>query len=190
MKKVLSLIFVAILMASCGEESSQKTETKKVATVNRGKEIDSKELSFRTGVINSDPEVEVVYLKKNNKLFTGVCVEKYSNGAVQSKICYKDGITDGPYEEYYENGKIESVNLYKKGVLNGKAVYYYENGNKKMEMNYKNGLLDGKYVTYYENGVKSMEANYQNDLLNGEYKEYSKDGKVIVNKKMEKGFEK
>jgi len=41
---------------------------------------------------------------------------------------YKDGKSDGPFEDYYANGQLKCKGNYKDGIFDGLSEDYYENG--------------------------------------------------------------
>ena len=48
----------------------------------------------------------------------------HENGQLASKITYKDGVADGPYERYHENGQLASKVIYKDDRWEGPSEYY------------------------------------------------------------------
>lgn len=125
-------------------------------------------------------------------------------GRLQSRMTYKDGILEGPYELYnqgflllkgtYQNGKKEGVEegfasngvvilkrMYQDGSLNGPmTIYMPPQGQKIQECKYIQGLLEGPFIRYYPSGTVMLEASYKGGLLEGPSTSFYPDGKVQV----------
>jgi uncharacterized protein len=103
----------------------------------------------------------------------------YSNGKLEYKGSYLNGLRDGYFEEYYSNGKIFLKGSYVNGNLNGLfEEYYFSNGKLESKGNYKDGKEDGIWFYYYERGGVEVKANYSNGYLNGERILYNTNGKI------------
>ena len=55
------------------------------------KEIPSDKLNVRN---------DIVYEINSQTPFTGYEVQHYTTGEIEFKVCYKDGVEDGPWEFY------------------------------------------------------------------------------------------
>jgi antitoxin component YwqK of YwqJK toxin-antitoxin module len=108
----------------------------------------------------------------------GLQTDKFSNGNLNSKIFFFNGLEEGYGETFYKDGgKLNDV-TYNKGVINGAVVKYYRDGKICFKTTYKNGVKDGKYIKYYVSGALLGEANFVNGKLHGKYKDYYESGTV------------
>lgn len=64
----------------------------------------------------------------NNKPFTGIIVEYYSNGNLSYEKTVVNGSTEGRVASYYENGQIEDEHFEKNNRLYGIYKEWDENG--------------------------------------------------------------
>ena len=79
------------------------------------------------------------YEINNKKPFTGSTLSYHSNGQLESRIEYKDGLKDGLSETFIENGQILTSKNYKDGQKNGLVNSFYQNGSLSERENYKDG---------------------------------------------------
>jgi hypothetical protein len=135
MKKLLTAMFVALLMVGCGEntkkpggDSSQSNQS----TADNPPAAKTAEVA--KVVVDGDKieEREDLYYFEG-KLFTGLAVDKYENGQKKYEATLKDGKEHGLWTEWYENGQKEEERTYKDGKLHG-LTRWHENGQKKNEV--------------------------------------------------------
>jgi antitoxin component YwqK of YwqJK toxin-antitoxin module len=150
MEKLLAAMFVALLMAGCGDdgklesdssESNQSSaETPEAKTAEVAKVVvDGDKIELRDGLF---------YFK--GEPFTGVAVEKADNG--QTETTYKDGKKHG-------------------------LEFSHRNGQKSEERTWKNDKKDGLWTSWYDNGQKWFEKTYENGKKISE-KWWDKDGNL------------
>lgn len=85
------------------------------------------------------------------------------------------------------DGTVESRGNFKNGIGVGKHTDYYENGSKQTERYYDdNGALHGTYKTWYENGQLYWIQEYEHGTMQGEYFLYDSVGNVINHEVYEK----
>ena len=100
------------------------------------------------------------YEVNNEKPFTGTTLSYHSNGQVESRIEYKNGLRDGLSETFNENGQILESENYKENVLNGLYKSFHENGQLRVEVILKKELpIDGQVEYFFENGSVYERSN-------------------------------
>jgi len=146
MKKLLAAMFVALLLAGCGEESLDFDDP---ATLDKiiAEAIDEEELEWK-GKYGE----ELLYAPNQQMPYSGWVKEKYANGQIGGLFHYKDGNLHGLSTWWYESGQKEWERNYKDGIQNGLTVHWYENGQREMEGFYKDGWKDGLWTYYTEDG--------------------------------------
>ena len=100
----------------------------------------------------------------------------YSNGKVDSKYKYSNGVIHGDYIAYDFYGNRITEGTYINNNLEGPLKLYYPDGTLKVEKNYISGNLDGIYKSYYENGQLEDVLSYQNGKAEGTSEEYNEKG--------------
>ncbi len=182
--KLLVAVFVALLMAGCGEDdsggdssesnqTSAETPTVKSPEVG-GIDLDDNETRNRIIAEAIDGNTLQERAKEGEKLayapnqetpYTGWGAVMHDNGQIEMLAQIKDGKPDGHVISWYENGRKRTWNQYKDGKLNGLVAMWYENGQKKQEATYKDDKRDGLMTRWYENGDKKWEGNFKGGKL-------------------------
>lgn len=145
---------------------------------------------------------EVVYVKGEEKGFTGLLRDYYENGNIREESEYKDGYRDGKSKEYtrdgnlreeleykrgkidgirrmyYDSGKLEMYQEWKDDELHGISKHYFESGNIRYESTDIKGKKDGVIKFYYENGKVSSETEMKNGKSEGKYRSYYPNGNL------------
>jgi len=142
MKKIiLSLLFLLVLVNCIKKEADQKEKTENV--VQEITEIDGKLLQNRN---------DIYFMPNEQNPFTGISIEKYKSGQIESKSNYVNGKLQGDYISYYSNGQVEIKCNFKDNKFNGERIEYYENGQIKAKENYSDGVIQDGAIYYHENG--------------------------------------
>jgi len=134
MDRVLLLILIGTLLATCG-----------------GQEVE------RTYYANG--KVKHQLHKKNGKL-DGTAEEYYASGQIKYRSQWSEGVSNGVIEQYFENGVLQSRSFYDHGKQQGRDVAYFDNGNVSFSANYKNGKMTGVSSSYYRHGVIEERTTY------------------------------
>jgi antitoxin component YwqK of YwqJK toxin-antitoxin module len=151
MKKLLTTMFVALLMVGCQEETSVK---ERAAMMGWEEAIDFEKLEFRRADVEGLLKIPCKACKKEVSLKGEACAN-CSHPIADSVRAYKDGLSDEilayapnqqtPYtgwaKEMYDNGQMAGLAQFKDGKPDGLWYDWYENGRKKGESNYKDGYL-------------------------------------------------
>ena len=143
MKKLLSILSLAILIFSCSE------------TKERISSLDVEKVNGR------------LYLTEGRSLVTGTVTAYYSNGQLESEINYKDGKRDGLYKRWYQNGQLQAESNFKDGKEDGILKVWYEtttwfpNLQLYYTISYKDGEKNGVDKRWEKNGQVRYERNYK-----------------------------
>lgn len=86
---------------------------------------------------------------KNFKPFSGIAINKRSNGTLIRYYHYKDGKREGEAKLYYPDGELEAHQIFKNGTMNS-SESYTKNGQLVSKMTIKGN--EWGIVAYYENG--------------------------------------
>ncbi len=112
----------------------------------------------------------------NSRPYTGACVTNYSNGKINIRGSFKEGLQHGKWEYFLEDGKIETIESYKSGMKDGTFERYYvdEKGAHLLidRKKYKDDKADGIWELY-SNGILYDLRTYKNGEKNGEFREYN-----------------
>ena len=160
MKKLLTAMFVALLMVGCGE----KTHYSPPLTEEEVKII-AEAIDFDTLQERGKEGEEVRYAPNEQTPYTGRAKAMHDNGQIRGVLQMKDGKRDGLATGWYENGQKEREMNVKDGDPDGPWTEWYENGQKEGEGNWKDGKKDGLWIAWYENGQKSWEGTYKDGEL-------------------------
>ena len=179
MNKILSMLFVVFVMASC-EEVKEKDVVKSYYENGNLKS----ELRYKDGRLNGKcvwyysngkPELSINYVMGT---LQGESLRWHENGYIQSRCFYKDNQYDSIFETYNVSGKMVKMENYKDGVKHGALTQWYDNGNLFLEGTYNEGMFDGRWIIYYEDGSVGSTATY--DMGSGVQIGYSHDGIMIA----------
>jgi antitoxin component YwqK of YwqJK toxin-antitoxin module len=133
------------------------------------KETNLNELQFR-----NDKYYEI----NQDKLFTGIGLEKYPNEQLKTKMPFKKGLKHGECESYLENGQVVETFEYKNNLLHDKYSVYFNDGTLQKKEFYNKGELDGEYTEYFPNTNLFKKGNYEKGVKTGEWIEYYENGNI------------
>lgn len=135
MKKLLNIIALALVLASC--TSSEVRNCEKVV---------------RRHDTNNTPWI-VYYYDVVGRDSTWVEEKWYhDNGMLNLEGHIVNGKREGLFKGYYPSGKLMSTGVFHEGLREGRGVVYHENGNISIDGNYKGGAMTGIWKFYDENG--------------------------------------
>ncbi len=119
---------------------------------------------------------KMIYMANKHETYTGMLVEKYSNGNLKETLEVQGGAIHGENKRYYENGQLSFNTMIVRGWNEGPYKTYYENGNLRSEGFYKKGKIEGFERTYHENGQLWSETEYKDEKIIGKTKWYDENG--------------
>lgn len=135
MKKLLNIIALSLVLASCASD-----------------EVRHSEKVVRRHDTNNSPWIVYYYdIVGRDSTWVG---EKWfhDNGVLNLEGPIVDGKREGLFKGYYPSGKLMSTGNFKNGLREGRGVVYHENGNISIDGNYKNGAMTGIWKFYDEDG--------------------------------------
>ena len=100
--KILVLLFAALLVAGCGENSLSDSKVKKL-------------LEEAVDLISIEPRDGIYYQTNESEPYSGWAKRMYDSGQVQLLWQFKDGKADGLQAEWHENGQKKEESTYKDG---------------------------------------------------------------------------
>lgn len=135
--------------------------------------------------LEMDPGNHLVYHKKTNKPFTGLCVSYYPNGKLERRARFSNGKDTDTAYVYYESGDIQAFIIHVEGVEHGTWGYWYDNGadnHAEQQVawgnSYNMGQKIGTWYFFSENGDTTKILKYENDMLNGECRYFYESGAI------------
>jgi len=135
MKKLLNIIILALVLASC-----------------TSKEVRHCEKVVRRHDTNNTPWI-VRYYDVVGKDSTWVSEKWFhDNGVLNLEGPIVNGKREGHFKGYYPSGKLMSVGDFKDGLREGRGVVYHEDGSISIEGDYKAGKPYGIWKFYNEAG--------------------------------------
>ena len=87
--------------------------------------------------------------------FTGVAVERFSNGGLRCSMPFENGMANGITKEWFESNEIKSETLYVKGAKQGASKEWYETGALKKESIFECGICISAKTWEPEGSLKS-----------------------------------
>jgi len=150
---MLFAMFVALLMAGCGDPDLDDKETLDEIIAEA---IDEKKLQKR-----GEPGEEQYFRPNEQTPYTGWAKNMRDNGQIEMLAQFKDGKIDGLQARWHRNGQKKGECAYKDGKVDGLETWWYPNGQKKTERTYKDYKLITA-VAWKPNGEKSPDTNVVN----------------------------
>lgn len=121
----------------------------------------------------------LVFFVNEQKPYTGVFYDTYTNGQLREERPFKDGKPSGTFRSWYENGKLKAMSeLNQKGHIHGYKREYFNNGQLHKEFYCKDDKLTGTYKEWYENGQLKEEFPCENGTIIGTWKRWFKSGEL------------
>ena len=109
----------------------------------------------------------LIYNKKTQKPFTGVCVSFYDNENREREAEFINGKEHGNSLAYWENGNKKAITPYIQNIEHGWWRYWYEDGTLAWENNYDMGSKEGDWTWFSESGQVTKKESYSNNLKHG-----------------------
>lgn len=102
----------------------------------------------------------------------------YSNGALQAKATFKNGVRDGITTEYYETGEIKTITRFNNGVVSDTVKGFYKSGNIEL-IQFSSQGIDSIY-TYYDSKNENIKSKgpLANGKVSGWHKVYKENGSI------------
>jgi len=198
MKKLPTVMFVALLMVGCEQSDEAVQEEASPEEKRKRAEEEAKRIAESIGLHDYKIIAEAIDFDPRNRVpdyrqhdagrpcpvyhviadgiyvpYTGWVKDMHNNGQIRSLAQYKDGKYDGPKTTWWSNGQKRTEGTKKHDLWDGPLTSWYRNGQKSSEATYKNGKLPTA-VTWRPNGKKCPHTNVVNG--DGVYVWYNDDG--------------
>jgi antitoxin component YwqK of YwqJK toxin-antitoxin module len=119
--------------------------------------------------------------------FTGMVLEKYPSGQLQSRSVMSNGVLHGLSQGWHTNGVRQVEEHFANGVSEGTRVKWYSNGQKLSEATIVAGKLHGPFRRWHENGRLAEMMELRENQPHGESVAYYPSGCVRVRARLEDG---
>jgi len=110
--------------------------------------------------------------------FTGVLLDFYAGGSLQSRSMVSNGLLEGLSEGWYTNGQLEIREFYRTNLSDGLRTKWYPNGRKLSEATIVLGKMQGTFRRWYENGKLAEEIPMRDGRIEGAGRSYYESGFV------------
>ena len=128
-----------------------------------------------------------LYRRGEPRPFTGVMIERYSDGALKSRSAVRAGRLDGLSEGWYPDGQRQIEEHFVAGVSAGRRVKWYPNGRKRSEATIARGRIQGTFRRWHENGALAEEVEMRDGQPDGLAKSYYPSGFLKVRARVRGG---
>jgi hypothetical protein len=108
--------------------------------------------------------------------FTGVLLDFYPDGSMQSRSMVSNGLLEGLSEGWYTNRQLEVREYYRTNFSNGLRVKWYPGGKKLSEATIVLGKMEGTFRRWYENGKLAEEIPMREGKIEGVGRSYYESG--------------
>jgi antitoxin component YwqK of YwqJK toxin-antitoxin module len=119
--------------------------------------------------------------------FTGHMVENYPSGQLKSKSSVIDGVLNGPSEGWHTNGQMQVREIFKNGISDGVRKTWFENGKQATETTIVNGKLNGPFRKWHENGQLAEQMDMKDGQADGIALSYFPSGFLKARVRLEAG---
>ena len=119
-----------------------------------------------------------LYHLAETNAFTGLMLERYPDGALQSRSAISNGLLHGLSEGWHTNGHLQVSENFAKGVSHGVRTKWYASGIHLSEVEIVNGQLQGIFRRWHENGAVAEEVKMDDGQPDGIAKSYFPDGSL------------
>lgn len=108
--------------------------------------------------------------------FTGVLLEYYSDGALQSRSMISNGLLNGLSEGWFTNRQLQIRETYRTNFSDGLRVKWYPDGKKHSEATIVLGQMQGVFRRWHENGMLAEEIPMRDGKIEGTGRTYYESG--------------
>ena len=126
-------------------------------------------------------------LFEGDRPFTGIVIERYSDGVLKSRSTVSNGLLEGLSEGWHTNGVLQVSEHFVHGVSDGLRTKFYPDGKKLSEASILNGEIDGIYNRWYENGQLAERVHLSHGVADGESLAFHPDGSLKARVRLDHG---
>jgi len=99
--------------------------------------------------------------------FSGVMLEYYTNGVLQSRSVISNGLVNGLYEAWHTNGQLAVREYYRTNCSDGPRTKWYPDGKKLSESTIVLGKMQGTFRRWHENGKLAEDIPMRDGKIEG-----------------------
>jgi len=110
--------------------------------------------------------------------FTGVMVDFYPDGTLQSRTAVSNGVLNGLSEGWWTNGVLAVRETFTAGRSEGVRTKWDMSGNRIAETDIRQGRIEGLHREWHTNGQPSVEVTMVAGLPHGVSRKWTLDGKL------------
>jgi len=120
------------------------------------------------------------WMKTNEtNAFTGMMVEFYPDGTMQSRSVVSNGLLDGISEGWWTNGMLAVRETFQAGRSHGVRTKWNMSGSRIAESGIRDGQLDGVHREWHTNGRPSLEVSMHSGKPHGLSRKWNPDGALV-----------
>lgn len=112
-------------------------------------------------------------------VFTGVMVEFYPDGSLQSRSVVSNGFLNGLSEGWWTNGVLAVRENFIDSRSDGVRTKWDVFGNRAAETTIRHGLIDGRHREWHTNGILALEVAMSQGKPHGLSRKWSADGSLV-----------
>jgi hypothetical protein len=159
-------VFAALLVSILGGVLFLATRSRQVPTAPLP-EVHRRNLEWRAGRWCAPGETNG---------FTGLLLDTYDNGAMKSRSMISNGLLHGLSEGWSTNGQLQVREQFREGVSHGLRTKWYASGAKLSEVMVVDGKLHGTFRRWHENGALAEAVELHEGQPDGLSKAYFASG--------------
>jgi antitoxin component YwqK of YwqJK toxin-antitoxin module len=119
-----------------------------------------------------------MYFGNETNAFSGLMIERYPGGALQSRSALREGLLHGTSEGWFTNGVLQVREHFTNGVSHGLRAKFYPDGRKLSECPVVAGKIDGTFRRWHPNGLLAEEIAMHNNQPHGQSRSFHADGSL------------
>lgn len=119
--------------------------------------------------------------------FSGLMIERYPDGALQSRTAVVEGLLQGLSEGWLTNGQLHVTEHFNGGVSHGLRTKWYPSGKKLSEAHIVDGQFEGVFRKWHENGVLAEQIQFINGQPAGVSQAWFQSGFLKARARLEAG---
>jgi antitoxin component YwqK of YwqJK toxin-antitoxin module len=160
--RLLSSVFVLLLVAACSNDSQNRYKQYNHASIK--------------------PLISDGILVWNQQPFTGIIysLDSLTKDTLEI-VCFKEGKEEGEWKQFYSGGKLKERRYFKDGKKVGLLASWWPNGNRKWAYHFKDGEYEGECKEWNPAGLLVKRMHYVNGYEEGLQQFYYDNGKVKAN---------
>ncbi len=110
--------------------------------------------------------------------FTGLMVELYPDGTLQSRSAVSNGLLHGVSEGWHTNGVLAITEVFVSGTSHGTRTKWDAASNRIAETDIREGEIEGLHREWHTNGKPSMEVTMARGKAQGVARKWSLEGEL------------